>query len=162
MDALRKQYQETRTAFRTELEKATQERDGTRMEAHLAKLLELNQLMSHLVSQMQDLVAQNSDKVDMEKLEGRLTQELTDIQRDAQQLQSSRDRRQTLQRILEQAQARSASHERSLSGYLIALGVAVVLLLIAILRATWSGLAPAMPPLETPAPVFSNTPSVVP
>ncbi len=32
-----------------------------------------------------------------------------------------------------------------------ALLVAIVLLLVAILRATWTGLNPAMPPLATPA-----------
>ena len=156
MDALRSQYETARQAFQAELQSAVREQDSTRMEARVAKLTEINQTMSRLASQMQDLVAQASGKVNMGELEARLTQELTDIQRDAMRLQSSRDRRETLQRILEQSQAQSASHAKSLSGYMIALGVAIVLLLIAILRATWTGVAPAMPPLQAPAPAFTS------
>lgn len=156
MDALRSQYETARQAFQAELQSAVREQDSTRMEAHVAKLTEINQTMSRLASQMQDLVAQASGKVNMGELEARLTKELTDIQRDALRLQSSRDRRETLQRILEQSQAQSASHAKSLSGYMIALGVAIVLLLIAILRATWTGVAPAMPPLQAPAPAFTS------
>jgi hypothetical protein len=70
--------------------------------------------LSRIVNQMQAEFARYSEKVQLDDVQNRLSQELTDIQRDAQRFQSSRDQRETLQRILEQSQAQASKNSRSL------------------------------------------------
>ena len=85
-----------RKAYRRELEDAA--RDTTPAD-RIPKLVELNQTLSRIVNQMQAEFAKKSDKVNLDDVQNRLSQELTEIQRDAQRFRSTRDKRETIQRI---------------------------------------------------------------
>jgi septum formation inhibitor-activating ATPase MinD len=77
-------------------------------------LVDLNQTLSRIVNQMQAEFAKKSDKVNLDDVQNRLSQELTEIQRDAQRFRSTRDKRETIQRIYEQSSAQAAKKSQSL------------------------------------------------
>lgn len=100
-----------RRAYRRELEEAS--RDPTPAD-RIPKLLELNQTLSRIANQMQAEFAKHAQKVNLDDVQTRLSQELTDIQRDAQRFRSTRDKRETIQRIYEQSQAQASKKSQSL------------------------------------------------
>ena len=147
MDGLIQEYRETRRSYQRELEEAARDPSPSK---RVPQLVQINRMLSQVVNRMQAEFAKLSDKVNLDDVQTRLSRELTDIQRDAQRFRSTRDQRETIQRIFEQSQAQASKNSQSLFVWLAALLVAVVLLLVAILRATWIGLSPAMPPLASP------------
>lgn len=150
MEALRSEYADLRGRYQMLLSQTAHERDPSLMDQKVSQLVDLNQKMSEVVHQMQALATQFSSKADLTQLQGRLSEELTHIQRDAQSLEDSRSRREVLSRMMAQISSKGESERRTLWGYLVALCVALVLTILALLSATWAGIQPAMPPAAPP------------
>lgn len=158
MESLRQEYAQLRDRYHTELYEASREQDPTRMEARVATIIQLNSDMSRIAHEMQGLAAHHEGKVDLKSLQEKLNEELVRIQRDTQVIQSSRDQRITMQRMLEQLKSQEAVQTGTLQAYLLALAVGIVLVMLALLQISWSGWAPAMPPIAAPAPLFNAGP----
>lgn len=145
MDDLRNRYTALRTEYQQTLASASKEQNDDKRKEQLLRLIELNTEMSEVVSQMMQRTAQAEQRVDLTALNTHLSEELVRIQQDAQQLHGSRDSNEVLRRL---AKPTAPSTDVSVYLYLGALAIGLILVVLAILQASFA--TPAMPPLATP------------
>lgn len=145
MDDLRNQYVSLRADYQQTLDQASKEQNADKRKEELLKLIELNTQMSQVVSQMMQRTAEVEQRVDLTALNTHLSEELVRIQQDAQQLHGSRDSNEVLRRLAPPA---TQGTDVSVYLYLGALAVGLILVVLAVLQASFT--SPAMPPLATP------------
>lgn len=156
MDPLRQKYDAQRKEYTITLKDALREGDPERMKVHVERLLNLNQQMSATVGEMMNLVAQTESKIDLTKLRTHLTDELVGIQKDVKKLHDSRGERKVLESIHAQYTSQAKREDATVYMYLIAIAVALVLLVFAVIKASfWT---PALPPVATSALGLSGGP----
>ena len=145
MDDLRKEYARLRAEYQTTLASASKEQQDDARKEQLLRLIQLNADMSRVVGDMMKLTAQKEEQVDLSALNTHLSEELVRIQQDAQQLHGSQDSNEVLRRLAKPA---AQGTDVSVYLYLGALAVGLLLVVLAILQASFA--TPAMPPLATP------------
>lgn len=149
MDDLRNRYADLRKEYNATIKLAYTEPDPERMKGLTAKLLELNQQMSQIVSDMMNLVVQTEGKVNLDQLRTHLSDELVAIQSDAQKIQKARGDRKVVQSLYDQTVRTTQLESTSLYMYMGALVMGLLFVMLAILKSTiW---VPALPPISTPA-----------
>lgn len=149
MELLQKTYSDQRVKYSNTLKEALKEKDPEKMRAYSTSLIELNQQMSVTVSSMVSLVARTESKVNLDSLRDKLLAELVGIQNDINSIQKSHGERKVLQSIRDQYSYQNTRNDWTILAYLIALGIGILLVILAILNITV--FTPAMPPLSTPA-----------
>lgn len=156
MDALQKQYADLQAQYRGALQAASVESNETAMDEHARKLLELNRQMSGVAQQMMDRVAQYESQVNMDDLRKQLSDELTTIQQDTQSIQAGRDRRAVFKSILEHTRTQATRASTWVSGYILAILAAIVLILLTMISSVFAGMF-AEPPTAPIAPMITQT-----
>ena len=149
MELLQKTYSDQRVQYSKMLTDALKERDPEKMQAYSKSLVELNQQMSVTVSSMVTLVAKTESKVNLDELRDKLLAELVGIQKDINSIQDSYGERKVLQSMHDQYSYQNTRNDWTILAYLVALGIGILLVILAILNVTL--FTPAMPPLATPA-----------
>lgn len=146
MDLLQKTYSGQREQYTKTLNQALREKDPDRMKEYSNTLIELNRQMSVTVSSMVSLVARTESRVNLDSLRDKLLAELVEIQNDVSMLEKSRGERKVLQSIYDHYSYQNTRNDWTIIAYLIALGIGMFLVVLAILGT----LTPAMPPLAIP------------
>lgn len=149
MELLQKTYSDQRVKYSNTLKEALKERDPEKMRAYSTSLIELNQQMSVTVSSMVSLVARTESKVNLDALRDKLLAELVGIQNDINAIQKSYGERKVLQSIRDHYSYQNTRNDWTILAYLIALGIGILLVVLAILNITV--FTPVTPPLSTVA-----------
>jgi len=149
MEELRKSYSDQRAEYTKVLNEALREKDPQRMKAYSLNLVELNQKMSSTVSKMVELVAKTESKVNLDALRDKLLTELVGIQKDIKSIQDSYGERKVLQSIYDQYSFQNTRNDWTIMAYLIALGIGILMVVLAILKNSF--FSPALLPTSMPS-----------
>lgn len=147
MELLQKTYSDQRAQYSKTLKEALQERNPEKMHTYSDSLVALNQQMSTTVSSMVSLVAQTESKVNLDALRDKLLAELVGIQKDITAIQESYGERKVLQSIHDQYSYQNTRNDWTILAYMIALGIGILLVVLAILNVAL--FTPAMPPIPS-------------
>lgn len=147
MELLQKTYSDQRAQYSKTLKEALKERNPEKMQVYSKTLVELNQQMSATVSSMVSLVAQTESKVNLDALRDKLLAELVGIQKDITAIQESYGERKVLQSIHDQYSYQNSRNDWTILAYMIALGIGILLVVLAILNVVV--FSPAMPPIAS-------------